>query len=487
MTLLFNTCIQAECIPTEWKKAFVVPIHKKGDKKSVSNYRPISLLCSVSKTLERCIFNQLYPKVESRIYHLQHGFIKGRSCASQLVDTYHRIGAILDKGGQVDILFLDFSKAFDCISHSFLLFKLQSQFGISGHLLGFLKSYLHDRSQCVVVNGESSDWIHVPSGVPQGSILGPLLFLLFINDLPNVSNSTTALFADDAKCFRAIVDRNDCIDLQQDLDRFYEWSVLWQMNFNPSKCKVLSVSRAKNPIVYNYSMNNQPLEHVGTFKDLGILVDQSLSFSSHINNLVTKCNKLCGAIKRAVGFSAPQPVKLTLFNTLVRSHLDYASQVWSPHLKKEILKVESVQRSMTRFIVNNELSYTDRCIVLEILPLSYRREISDLVFIFKYLCNSVNINLEHIIKFDMSTNRSHPGLTAIIETHHPRTETFISSFFNRVCRLWNKLPVHIRSCKSTAIFKEKLFLYYRNELNHFSVFNTCSLTTICRCRGFYHN
>jgi hypothetical protein len=172
----------------------------------------------------------------------------------------------------------------------------------------FFKAYLYDQAQCVVLNGESSDWIHVPSGVSQGNILGPLLFLLFINDLPNVSRSTIAPFADDAKCFRAIVDRNDCIDLQHDLDRFYEWSILWKINFNPSKCKVLSVSRAANPIVYNYSMNDEPLENVGAFKDLGILVDQGLSFSSHINNLVTKRNKLCGAIKRAVGFFAPQPV-----------------------------------------------------------------------------------------------------------------------------------------------------------------------------------
>ena len=486
MTLLFNACIQAECIPTEWKKAFVVPIHKKGDKKIVSNYRPISLLCSVSKMLERCIFNQLYPEVESRIHPLQHGFIKGRSCASQLVDVYHRIGATLDKGGQVDMIFLDFSKAFDCISHSLLIYKLQRQFGISGHLLGFIQSYLHERSQCVIVNGESSDWIHVPSGVPQGSILGPLLFLLFINDLPNVSASTTALFADDAKCFRTIVNENDCVSLQQDLDNFYEWSVAWKMNFNPVKCKVLSITRATEPIVFNYSMNNQSLEHVGAFKDLGILVDKNLSFSSHIDNLVGKCNKLCGAIKRAVGFTAPQAVKLALYNTLVRSHLDYASQVWSPHEKNRILKLESVQRAMTRFIVNNDLSYTDRCVVLEILPLSYRREISDLAFIFKYICNCININLDHIIKFNMSNSRSHPGLTATIVTHHPRTETFISSFFNRVCRLWNNLPITIRSSRTTSTFKKKLYLYYRNHLNQYSIFNTCSLTTICRCRGHYH-
>jgi hypothetical protein len=191
-----------------------------------------------------------------------------------------------------------------------------SNWNSSGHLLGFIQSYLHERSQCVIADGEKSNWISVPSGVPQGSILGPLFFLLFINDMPNVSTSTTALFADDAKCFKSIETPDDCIALQNDINRFHDWSVAWSMTFNASKCKVLTISRMHLPIVFNYTMNNQALEHVGTFKDLGVVIDETLSFTPHIDSVVSKCNKLCGAIKRAVGFAAPQQVKLTLFNAL---------------------------------------------------------------------------------------------------------------------------------------------------------------------------
>ena len=486
LCVLFNTCIQCECIPNEWKKAYVVPIHKKGDRKEVSNYRPISLLCSVSKALERCIFNQLYPEIENLIHPLQHGFIKGRSCTSQLLDVYHRIGSILDKGGQIDMVFLDFSKAFDCICHQLLLYKLQHLFGIGGNLLGFIQSYLHERSQCVVVDGKNSNWISVPSGVPQGSILGPLFFLLFINDMPNVSESTTALFADDAKCFKSINSIDNCICLQNDINRFHDWSVAWNMTFNASKCKVLTISRKHQPIMYDYKMNNQSLEHVGTFRDLGVVIDETLSFTTHIDNVISKCNKLCGAIKRAVGFAAPQRVKLTLFNSLVRSHLDYASQVWSPSDKNKILQIESVQRSMTRYIVNNELSYSDRCAVLEILPLSYRREIFDLFFIYKYFNGVIKVDYSLFVQLYESNSRSHPGPTVRPLFSHPNTECFTSSYFNRICQLWNILPFNIRSCKSFNNFKVKLFTHYKSKLNVYSPHETCTLTSICRCRGYYH-
>ena len=184
-------------------------------------------------------------------------------------------------------------------------------YGVENSLLGWLQSYLSGRSQCVLVEGKCSNWALVPSGVPQGSILGPLLFLLFINDMPLVtSNCTTALFADDAKCFLKVDSLHNCQILQNDLLKLQEWSTAWKMCFNPSKCKVLSITRSQTPVNFVYSLNGQSLEHVGVFKDLGIVIDQSLTFNEHITNLVTKCNKVSGMIKRSVGFNAPSHVKL---------------------------------------------------------------------------------------------------------------------------------------------------------------------------------
>ena len=166
LCVLFNVCLSLGVLPLEWKKTNVIPIFKnKGDKSHVKNYRPISLLTTVSKVLERCIFNRIYPSLANKIHPLQHGFVKGRSCATQLLKVYHEIGAILDRGGQVDIVFLDFSKAFDCVSHKLLLYKLQFYFGITGNLLKWFESYLSSRTQRCMIENEFSEWTNVTSGV----------------------------------------------------------------------------------------------------------------------------------------------------------------------------------------------------------------------------------------------------------------------------------------------------------------------------------
>jgi ribonuclease P/MRP protein subunit RPP40 len=245
------------------------------------------------------------------------------------------------------LIFLDFSKAFDSISHELLLYKLEHLYRITGNLLLWVKDYLHNRSQRVVIENKSSNWLPVLSGVPQGSILGPLLFLLFINDLPSKAvHCTTALFADDSKCFKDICSLNDCLLLQHDLDQLYEWSRSWHMSFNSNKCKVLSVTRRPNPYRFNYCMNGVPFEHVGDFKDLGVVIDKTLSFTAHINQLIPKCNKICGLIKRSIGFKAPTNVKLQLFKSLCLPLLDYCSSVWYPHSKFNIRRIESIQRSI---------------------------------------------------------------------------------------------------------------------------------------------
>ena len=205
-------------LPIEWKHANVIPINKKDCVEPVTNYHPISLVPKISKVLERYVFNNIYPFVRALINNVQHGFLRDRSCITQLLGVLHDIGKNLDRNKQVDVLYLDFSKAFDSVDHDILLHKLQMQ-GINGTLLRWFENYLNDRWQRVVIEGAASAWSPVTSGVPQGSILRPLLFVIFINDLPdNVSPSTnSALYADDSKLYREIKSVEDCQFLQDDL------------------------------------------------------------------------------------------------------------------------------------------------------------------------------------------------------------------------------------------------------------------------------
>lgn len=265
LATMFNLSMSQGKVPNEWKKGFIVPIHKKGEKHLVQNYRPVSLLSSVSKIMERCVADYIFDCISARLHVLQHGFMKNRSSSTQLLKVYNTIGSVLDAGGQVDVIFLDFTKAFDSVSHACLLYKLQYVFGFDERLLKWFESYLSNRSQCVIIEGERSDWKPVTSGVPQGSILGPLLFLLFINDMPDVIvSSTVALFADDCKVFKVIRNERDCQLLQDDLKKLNDWSTKWNMNFNASKCKIMRITRSNSPVEFNYYLD-------GTQNVLGIL------------------------------------------------------------------------------------------------------------------------------------------------------------------------------------------------------------------------
>ena len=242
LTRLINLSLRVGRVPQEWKRANIVPVLKKGNKEDVKNYRPISLLSLISKIAERCVFDRFFEFIASNIYPLQHGFVRGRSTITQLLDTVNQITKSIDQGVQTDVAFLDFSKAFDSVSHPHLVSKLD-QCGIKGPLLQWFFSYLDNRVQRVVIDGKSSEWLPVTSGVPQGSLLGPALFVLFINDMPcSVSeDSTMALFADDAKCYRTIRSVNDCAQLQTDIDNLVEWSDAWKMAFNTDKCSLCTV------------------------------------------------------------------------------------------------------------------------------------------------------------------------------------------------------------------------------------------------------
>ena len=253
---------------------------------------------------------------------------------SQPSQVVHQFAVALERTKQVDVIYPDFSKAFDRVSHEKLLFKLEC-LGIGGSLLAWFRSYLSGRRPRVVIDNESSDFLPVTSGVPQGSVLGPLLFLLFINDMPNVISKETSLplFADDSKCFRAILGRDDGGKLQDDLNKLFQWSCIWGMDFNARKCKVLRVARIRSIDDRDCYLGGIKLDRVDVEKDLGILVSHNLSWNNHVDVISSKAQKMLNVLYRACKDINDIRTKKLLYIAWVRSRLEYASMVWSPHTK----------------------------------------------------------------------------------------------------------------------------------------------------------
>jgi hypothetical protein len=485
LTILFNRSLCVGEVPDQWKLANVVPIFKKGEKDDVSNYRPVSLLSVTSKVLERCIFNQIYPFIGAAIYPLQHGFMKGKSTVTQLLEVYYEVNKIMDNSGQVDMIFLDFAKAFDSVPHRLLIHKLKS-FGISGRLLAWFNSYLTNRKQKVTVEGEESEICDVLSGVPQGSILGPLLFLMYINDLPDVVNKTckVALFADDAKVFREIKNINDAQDLQLQLDNIIRWSVKWGMKFNATKCKVISFTRKLNAIVYDYSMLGRILDKVDNINDLGITVTSNMSWNTHILNSVKKANRNLWMIKRCLGFNAPLKTIKILYTALVRSRLEYGSVVWSTQSKHYLETIEGVQRRATRYMCHGvDLDYKHRLVECKLLPLSYRREVIDCIFLHKLTSDQAAAPIFTFRDYPRNTRAAADQYA--LKPMNAHTETMMHFYSHRIVSIWNSLPSNIRNIQyrpKGCKFKRLINKFYNEKIQlRFITDNSCTWVTKCRC------
>ena len=381
---LFNLSLAEGKLPTEWKDAFVVPVHKKGMKEDVTNYRPISLLYVVSKVLERCIFKHFKEFLCPLFDNAQHGFLQGRSTVTQLLAFYHEIGHSLDEGLQSDIVYLDLAKAFGSVSHQRLLLKL-SQYGVSGKLLQWFESYLiGGRGQQCLVHGFTSSRSPVPSGVPQSSIPGLLLFLVYANDLPPAIRNRIALFADDSKRSSVIESLQDCESFQKDLDSLYGWSDNWHLKLNTSKCEVLTVTRKRHPFRYDYKLNNNSLKHVTQVEDLGVTISPDLAWDTNINTILAKASRMLTFLRRNSVMSFTIDHRKLLYLKFVGSYIGYASEVWALRTIGSITKMKSPQRRATKFILNTHwqdyISYHERLPRFNLLPLTYWQEVKDLIF-----------------------------------------------------------------------------------------------------------
>ena len=246
---------------------------------------------------------------------------------------------------------LDFAKAFNTVPHRSLLRKLE-HYGLDTQLIGWINSFLIGRSQCVVVDGERSEFVSVDSGVPQGTVLGPLLFLLHINDLPQSVCSSVHLFADDCLLYKIIISMEDTLVLQRDLDSLKEWGFLWGMRFNVSKCIIMRLAWSRQPMTKFYTLGGEIIEEVNQAKYLGVTLTSELNWSTHIDITTNKTNSTLGFLRRNLRYS-PKSLKELSYMSLVRSKLEYCASIWDPHFTKDTDKLERVNRRAARFVSND--------------------------------------------------------------------------------------------------------------------------------------
>ena len=347
--------------------------------------------------MEHIIASNLFTHLNKHniLYELQHGFREKRSCETQLIQLVVDLERQLSLGKQTDLILLDFSKAFDKVNHLKFLYKL-SCFGVKGNtLINWIQSFLIGRTQTVVLDGESSEEVKVTSGVPQRSVLGPLLFLLYINDLHENIRSQVRLFADDTALYLTVTNMQDSQVLQSDLESLQHWERTWDMEFNPGKCQVIHITCSKSPVKSRYFMHNQELESVDAAKYLGVTSSKDLSWNTHINNITRTTNKTLGFVKRNV-VTKNKDIKTMAYNSLVRPQVEYASVVWSPYTKDNINKFEKVQRRAARWVSNDYSSYssvTDMLSNLGWRSLENRRTDMPLALFYKIVYGLVAITL----------------------------------------------------------------------------------------------
>ena len=467
--MIFRQTLKIGDIPDDWRQAIVTPIFKKGSRSDASNYRPVSLTCILCKCMEKIVRESIMDHLmqNNLITKEQHGFVSGRSCSTQLLEVLEDWTTILDEGGSVDAVYMDFQKAFDTVPHRRLLLKISAH-GITGRLLGWTEAFLRGRRQRVSINVSMSQERNVTSGIPQGSVLGPLLFVIFINDLPAGLNSSVKMFADDTKVYTRS-DQDKATDrLQEDLNKLESWSSKWLLKFHPQKCSVIKLGYKKSEAEYHMTGKNSDgsnyiltLAESEVEKDLGVIVDSRLSFKQHVAQCTTKANRIVGIIRRTFSHLTNE-MFIHLFKAMVRPILEYGQAVWQPHQKNLCSDLEDVQRRATKLLDHlKDKPYPERLRALRLPSLEHRRHRGDMIEVYKYINGFYKVDSPKLLFADAET-RDLRGNTKKLLKVRSRLNVRSSYFSNRIVNSWNSLPDNVVNAPTLNSFKSRLDIFWEN-------------------------
>ena len=403
LQILYQKSLDSSTIPDDWKKSNITPLYKKGARSDVGNYRPVNLTSVPGKIMEKILKDEIATFLETHniIADTQHGFQRGKSCTSNLILYWDMLTKYVDSGIPVDVIYLDLSKAFDTVPHKRLIAKIKAH-GIEGDILNWIEEWLRNRKQRVVLNGEVSEWMDVTSSVVQGSVLGPLCFTIYMNDMEEGITSTLSKFADDTKVIHPMKTPADQEILQNDINKLLKWAEDWQMAFNISKCAVIHFGN-KNP-KYAYHMGEMELKQSKEEKDLGVYITENMKFSKHCAEAVKKANKVIGMIKRNF-INFDKEVMMMLYKSLIRPHIDYCVPVWRPYLQKDVKLVEGVQRRMTKLIPKlRNKTYEQRLKALNLITMEKRHLREDMITLYNITQGKIKIDITDIREFVDTTN-----------------------------------------------------------------------------------